>query len=333
MKKRIYCAYCGGKIISKDDEGVSRDFCKSCGIFFYDNPLPVVSTILASDRKILLVKRGRRPYRGKWCLPTGFAEIGESIEEAALRELAEETGVQGLIVNLVDVDSLTNDFYGDLLFITFEVEMIGGELSTGSDCIAIEYFQIEKRPNLAFKSNKKAIDAYIRNKSDYWAIVDSFAQTIGDTAHASKKKHLLSDRLVNFIEMNSEKIARIWLKDVTTKQSTSGYRRFNSAKLYERAHVVLSQFGKWLGGYYTDSDIRDFYVELGRERRKEGFKLSEVISALSLTKKHIWEFALSQGMWQKPIDIYTTLELNRRIVIFFDRAAFYTVQGYETAKK
>jgi hypothetical protein len=55
-----------------------------------------------------------------------------------------------------------------------------------------------------------------------------------------------------------------------------------------------------------------------------------VLSTLSLIKKHLWEFALSQGMWQKTIDIYMTLELNRRIVIFFDKAVFYTTQGYET---
>jgi hypothetical protein len=54
-----------------------------------------------------------------------------------------------------------------------------------------------------------------------------------------------------------------------------------------------------------------------------------VLSTLSLIKKHLWEFALSRGMWQKTIDIYMTLELNRRIVILFDKAVFYTTQGYE----
>jgi hypothetical protein len=55
-----------------------------------------------------------------------------------------------------------------------------------------------------------------------------------------------------------------------------------------------------------------------------------VLSTLSLIKKHLWEFALSRGVWNKTIDIYMTLELNRRIVIFFDKAVFYTTQGYET---
>ncbi len=69
---------------------------------------------------------------------------------------------------------------------------------------------------------------------------------------------------------------------------------------------------------------------MGRTRKKEGFKVSEVLSALSLIKKNIWELALSQGMWEKTIDIYIVLELDRRMVLFFDKAAFYTSWGYET---
>jgi hypothetical protein len=70
-------------------------------------------------------------------------------------------------------------------------------------------------------------------------------------------------------------------------------------------------------------------MNLGRKRKKEGFGLSEVISALSLLKKHIWEFALSNGMWSKTIDIYMLLELERRISLFFDKATYYVAAGYE----
>ncbi len=66
-------------------------FCPACETFFYENPLPVVSAILESDRHVALVKRKNEPCKGEWCLPSGFAESGESIEDAALRELEEET--------------------------------------------------------------------------------------------------------------------------------------------------------------------------------------------------------------------------------------------------
>ena len=51
--------------------------------------------VLDEQRRVLLVKRGIEPNKGAWCLPIGFAETGETIAEAALRELHEETGVVG----------------------------------------------------------------------------------------------------------------------------------------------------------------------------------------------------------------------------------------------
>ncbi|MBE9546913.1 MAG: NUDIX hydrolase [Proteobacteria bacterium] len=326
--KRLFCPYCGNRITKEYEEDILRDFCEICSVFFYDNPLPVISAILEEDRKILLVKRGNKPYKGKWCLPSGFAETDESIEDAALRELEEETGIKGRIVSLVDVDSCSNYFYGDLIFLTFEVIRIGGELSPGSDTVGVKYYPVDKTPRLAFGSNTKAINAYIKNKSDYWAIVDSFALAVDESQSLEKKKALLSNRLVDVIQENAGTIVHNWLKDITTNRSTPKYQSFDKGKLFERSHIILSQFSKWLGGVYTDKDVRDYYIGLGKEKRKEKFKLHEVLSALSLLRKHIWEFALSHGISKKTLDIYMAFELDRRIMIFFDRVTFYTTQGY-----
>jgi len=327
-KKRIFCPYCGNRITQKHEEDILRDYCDICNLFFYDNPLPVVSSILISDRKILLVKRGNKPYKGKWCLPTGFAEFDESIEAAALRELEEETGVQGKISGHVDVDSCSNYFYGELIFLTFEAIQIGGRLSPGSDTVAVKYFPIERTPRLAFSSNMKAVETYIKDNSDYWAIIDSFAGTLEEKQSQRKKKNLLSDRLVDLVQENAEIIAYNWLKDVTENRSTYGYHFFDQAKLFKRAHYALSNFSDWLGGTYRQRTMKDHYTGLGRERKKQGIRLYEVLSALSLIKKHIWEFALSHGIWTKQIDIYILLELQRRIVIYFDKITYLTTVGY-----
>jgi len=329
-RKRTFCHYCGGSVVRDWEEGIERDFCTACRTFFYENPLPVVSVILTKDREIVLVKRGRRPYRGRWCLPTGFVESGESIETAALRELEEEAGIRGRIVGLVDVDSGKNSFYGDLIFLTFEAEADGGVLRSGGDTVAARYFPLGRIPRLAFSANNRAVSRFIAAKADYWAIVDSFSLAAGgEESPAGRKQNLLSDRLVQVIEANAALISRLWIEDVTANRSTPGYHRVDRQRLFSRVHTILSQFGKWLGGGYDDRDIQAYYTDMGRERRREGFHLGEILSALSLIKKHLWEFALSRGMWQKTIDIYMALELDRRIVIFFDRASFYTARGYE----
>ena len=69
-------------------------------------PLPRigVSACVWRDGKVLLVERGKEPWKGKWSLPGGSLEFGETVREAARRELAEETGVEADLERLVDVD-------------------------------------------------------------------------------------------------------------------------------------------------------------------------------------------------------------------------------------
>jgi ADP-ribose pyrophosphatase YjhB (NUDIX family) len=289
----------------------------------------VVSTIVESSRRILLVKRGRAPSKGLWCLPSGFAEAGESIEEAALRELEEETGIKGKIIKLLDVDSYKSRFYGDLLFLTFIVEQSGGKLCAGDDCSQARFWPVNKLPPLAFRSNKRALDAYIKSRKDYWAIFDSIEHTDKKTLPPAVAKNSLTRRLVNIIIKNKEKIIEQWLEDVMINSSTVQYHKVERAVLYNICDRILSHITLWLGGLHDVNRVKSFYTKLGRERKKAGFKISETLSALSLIRKHIWTFALAQDALQKNLELLMTFELQRRMTIFFDLATFYLTRGHE----
>ena len=330
-KNKKYCPYCSQALVHELEGDVSREYCTGCKTFFYDNPLPVAANIVMKDRKVLLVKRKHDPMKGLWCLPMGFAESGESIESAALRELQEEAGIYGRTLSLVDVESSYSETYGDLLHLTFETEWISGELRAGDDAEDLAFYAFNELPEIAFQSNVNAIAKFIRSKEEYWAILDSFSRSISKPDTGYMVGEFLSDKLVRLVEKNAEVISHRWMEDVRASKSTPTYAKADLKLSLSRNHEVIRHFGDFLGGKYTDNDIRKFYRKLGRERKNEGFALSELISALSLLRKNIWEFALSQGMWNSTIDIYMAIELERRMMLFFDKAAYYISRGYESA--
>lgn len=328
-KQRKFCIYCGGSLIKKKEDDVLRDCCSQCHSFFYVNPLPVVSAIVDESRQILLVKRDRAPFKGHWCLPTGFAETGESIEDAALRELKEETGIRGKIARLLDVDSYKSRFYGDLLFLTFVVEKTGGKVMAGDDSAQARFFAINQIPPLAFRSNRHAVEAYIKSKKDYWAILDAIEHRHDKSFPGRKTANAMTGRMIHIILKDREKMIDQWIEDTMTNFSTADYSHYDRKTLYTICDKIISQIILWLGNALDVHRLKSFYGNLGRERKAAGVRISGVLSALSLIRKHIWDVALAQGALQKNLDLYMTFELQRRMTIFFDLAVFYITNGYE----
>lgn len=333
MRKKAYCSLCGSTLALDVLEGKERQVCTRCQEICYENPLPAASVILPNrNREVLLVRRAREPFKDMWCFPVGFAETGESIEDAALRELQEETGIKGNIVQLVDVSSHRNSVYGDLLIVTFEAERISGTERAGDDAFDCAYFPAMSLPKLAFDSQEKAAQRFIDLKKDLWNMHDSLETFVEGTLQQNRIVYpgvLLSDELVNAVENNSKRIVDLWLNDILTNPSTKGYHGHERDDLVSKAMSIIGHFESWLKGGKGERALKGFYTSLGAERRTNGISLEEVISSLSLLKKHIWMFTYSFGVWEKAVDIYRMFELGERLVYFFDRAAYYTVMGFQ----
>jgi 8-oxo-dGTP diphosphatase len=322
--KPLYCSQCGDTIVTRFEEGRHRDVCPTCGIVFYQNPLPVAASVVLNDaRQVLLVKRRQDPYKGMWCLPIGFAEVNETISQAALRELEEEAGVAGKVTRLLDADSFASEFYGELLIVSFEVEKLEGRESPGDDAEAVEYFPLDGLPPLAFSSNEKAVRACAAAHADEWVIQDSF-QRLQEGVPGG----LLSDALVALIRDHAGEISHLWMEDIRQNPTTRSYRDIPPEQLTRCSAVALSQVGLWLAGDQADAQIRDFFMRLGAQRAASGTPLHELISTLTLLKMHIWTFARQNGVWERPVDVYRVLELNRRLGSFFDKAVYHASRGF-----
>ena len=106
--------------------------------------------ILVSTGKLLLVKRKNDPFKGRYALPGGFVEYGETVEECVVREVVEETGLKTKVESLLGVySSPDRDPRGHTVSSVFILSAAGGSLSDSDETIA-EWVPIDKLPGLAF---------------------------------------------------------------------------------------------------------------------------------------------------------------------------------------
>lgn len=150
----------------------------------------------------------------------------------------------------------------------------------------------------------------------------------------TKSKSLIPayQRLVKLIESHADELSRNLLQDLRKRDSTSTFRTYDEKEIYERAFNVYSHLGKWISRETTKDEIAKHYTALGAKRHQEGFALSEIIQALIMTRRHLWLKVLAEGFLDTALDLNQALDLNNRVMLFFDRAIFYVAVGYQRDK-
>ena len=122
-------------------------------------PFLTVDALIIYEGKLVLVKRKNAPYQGRFALPGGFVEVGETVEEAVAREAKEETGLDIEIIKLLGVYSdPSRDPRGHTVTICFLAKG-SGNLKAGSDAKETGLFGLNEIPELAFDHNKIIKDA------------------------------------------------------------------------------------------------------------------------------------------------------------------------------
>ena len=103
-----------------------------------ETPKLMVDVVIPSPEGVVLIRRGSDPFEGQWALPGGFVEVGETVEEAATREAAEETGLAVELARLVGVYSDPDrDPRGHNVSVAFLARVLSGDFAAASDAAEV----------------------------------------------------------------------------------------------------------------------------------------------------------------------------------------------------
>lgn len=121
---------------------------------YYKSPKLTADGAIIKDGKILLIERKNEPFKGKWALPGGFVEYGEKVEDAVVREVNEETGLDTKIIDIVGVYSdPSRDPRGHIVTVVYLLEILDGEIKVSDDAADAKFFDLNDLPKLAFDHN------------------------------------------------------------------------------------------------------------------------------------------------------------------------------------
>ena len=144
----LYCQRCGAATEERMIDGRPRPSCPACGQVVYLDPKLAVGVVIERDGQILLGRRGPTTSQaGRWSFPAGFVERGERVEDAALREAAEETGLRLTLGPLLGLYSTTGE---TVVLAVFAAAAAEGEPSADDDLTELAWFSPDALPDLAF---------------------------------------------------------------------------------------------------------------------------------------------------------------------------------------
>lgn len=160
-----FCRACGTPLalrLPDDGDTKMRSVCPACHTVHYENPLNVVGTVPVwgdDGAQVLLCKRNIEPRRGKWTLPAGFMELGETSSEGAARETDEEAGasfeMQGLftVMNVARVGQM---------HLFYRARLLSTQFNPGHETMEARLFPESEIPwdELAFRTVKETLETY-----------------------------------------------------------------------------------------------------------------------------------------------------------------------------
>ncbi len=161
-----HCRNCGIAVVYRvpdDGDTKERAVCPACATIHYENPLNVVGTVPYWGDKILLCKRNIEPRFGKWTLPAGFLELGETTAQGAARETLEEAGAQ---IELEGLFTVINVARVGQVHMFYRARLLSDQFDPGYETIEAQLYAEDEIPwdEIAFRTVKETLERFFADR-------------------------------------------------------------------------------------------------------------------------------------------------------------------------
>lgn len=136
-------------------------------------------------------------------------------------------------------------------------------------------------------------------------------------------------KIMEVLKTDAEQLSKRVVKDLLTRGETEYHKKYSEEIMYERVYDVYSNLSYWLDRARPKEEIHKRFSDMGKKRFQDGIPLHEVVMFLMLIKRHLWLYLLEKHFFESSYELMKSLEMNNRIVLFFDRAILAASVGYE----
>jgi CTP:molybdopterin cytidylyltransferase MocA/ADP-ribose pyrophosphatase YjhB (NUDIX family) len=157
-----YCLRCAAEVGFQVKYGRSRPVCPACGYTYFYDPKIAAAAVVEIDGRVVLQRRRIDPGSGKWSIPGGFVDRGETVQEAAAREVAEEVG---LTVGNLDLIGVYSEPGETVVLIAWSASAQGQQPTLGDESDEIGLFTPDALPEMAFHRDRRVLEDWARRRT------------------------------------------------------------------------------------------------------------------------------------------------------------------------
>jgi len=133
--------------------------------------------------------------------------------------------------------------------------------------------------------------------------------------------------VIRLVEGGADKLAQRWVERLRHEEGMVDYLRVPEDELRGHIHRAYEEIGTYLDQPRHPA-MAGYFQELGRKRRAEHVRLTEVLRAIQLARAVLWQHVVEQGGFDSTVNLYQALNLYRQVVNFFDAGQLFATEGY-----